>query len=106
MLKADDRCLNFMLERSLEKQTVHDMCPLHYNKHILLTKNRCALAEIVKRAKFCIAILLHIFYMMSCEKIRRFEEKEDIFENSEFTCFCKFLRSGKFLHVRLIIVIK
>jgi hypothetical protein len=44
--------------------------------------------------------------MMSYEKIRRFEEKEDIFENSEFTCFCKFLRSGKFLHVRLIIIIK
>jgi hypothetical protein len=35
---------------------------------------------------------------MSYEKIRRFEEKEDIFENSEFTCFCKFLRSG--LHAK------
>ena len=66
----------------------------------------CDLAESVKRAKLCIAILHHIFYMMSYEKIRRFEEKEDIFENSEFTCFCKFLRSGKFLHVRLIIIIK
>jgi len=36
-------------------------------------------------------ILHHIFYMMSYEKIRRFEKKEDIFENSEFTCFCKIL---------------
>ena len=44
--------------------------------------------------------------MMSYEKIHRFEEKEDIFENSEFTCFCKILKSGKFLQVRLIIIIK
>jgi hypothetical protein len=34
----------------------------------------------VKRAKFCMAILHHIFYMMPYEKIRRFEEKEDIFK--------------------------
>ena len=39
----------------------------------------CDLAESVKRAKFCIAILHHILYMMSYGKIRRFEEKEDIF---------------------------
>jgi hypothetical protein len=45
-------------------------------------------------------IVRHIFYMMSYEKIRRFEEKEDIFENSEFSCFCKILRSGKFLQVK------
>jgi len=36
-------------------------------------------------------ILRNIFYMMSYEKIRRFQEKEVIFENSEFTCFCKIL---------------
>ena len=30
-----------------------------------------------------------------------YEEKEDIFKNFEFTFFCKILRSGKFLQVRL-----
>jgi hypothetical protein len=34
-----------MLERSLEKQTVHDMCPLHYNKHILLKQKTGALLQ-------------------------------------------------------------
>jgi hypothetical protein len=50
-------------------------------------------------------ILGHIFYMMWYEKIRHFEEKEDIFR--KFTCFCKILRSGhgKFLQVRLIIIV-
>jgi len=33
-----------------------------------LNKNRCALAESVKRSKFCMTILHHIFYMMSYEK--------------------------------------
>jgi hypothetical protein len=49
-------------------------------------------------------ILRDIFVMMSYEKIRirLVEEKENIFENSEFTCFCKILRSGNFLQVRLI----
>jgi hypothetical protein len=40
------------------------------------------------------------------KKIRRFKGKEDIFENSEFTCYCKIVSSGKFLQVRLIIIIK
>ena len=39
------------------------------------------------------------------KKIRRFKGKEDIFENSEFTCYCKIVSSGKFLQVRLIIII-
>jgi hypothetical protein len=42
-----------------------------------------------------------IFYMMSYEKIRRLEEKDDIFENSEFTCFCKILRCGNFFKLDL-----
>jgi hypothetical protein len=40
------------------------------------------------------------------EKICHVEEKEDISENSEFTCFCKILRSYQFLQVRLIIIIE
>ena len=35
--------------------------------------------------------------MITYEKIRRIEEKGDIFENSELTYFCKIQRSGKFL---------
>ena len=79
-----------------------------YRIYIVLRKIKCALAESVKRSKFCIAILRHtcIFFMKSFEKICRVEEKENIFENSEFTCFCKILRIGKFLPVKLIIIIK
>ena len=51
-------------------------------------------------------ILRHIFFLMSYKKIRCVEQKENIFENSEFTCFCKILRIGKSLQVRLIIIIK
>jgi hypothetical protein len=51
-------------------------------------------------------ILRHVFFIKSYEKIRRFKGKEDIFENSEFTCYCKIVSSGKFLQVRLIIIIK
>ena len=48
--------------------------------------------------------ILRDIFVMSYEKIRihLVEEKENIFENSEFTCFCKILRSGNFLQVRLI----
>jgi hypothetical protein len=45
-------------------------------------------------------------FFMSYEKIRRVKEKENVFENSEFTCFCKILRRGKVLQVRFIIIIK
>ena len=38
--------------------------------------------------------------------IRCIAEKDDIYENSEFTCFCKILRSRKILQVRLLIIIK
>jgi len=31
----------------------------------------------------------YFLYDVILKKIRRVEEKEDIFENSEFTCFCK-----------------
>jgi hypothetical protein len=50
--------------------------------------------------------LRHIFLMKSYEKIRRVEGKEDIFENSGLTCFCKILGSGSFLQVKLIIIMK
>ena len=70
--------------------------------HFTNRKVSCALAESVKGAKFCMTILRHVFYLMLYEKIRRVEEKDGIFENSEFTCFCKILRSGQFLQVRLI----
>ena len=38
--------------------------------------------------------------MKSYEKIRRVKEKEDILQNSEFTCYCKIVSSGKFLQVK------
>jgi hypothetical protein len=41
-----------------------------------------------------------LLFMISYEQIRRVQEKEDIFENSELTCFCKILGSGNFLQVR------
>jgi len=44
--------------------------------------------------------------MISYEQIHRVEEKEDIFENSELTCFCEILGSGSFLQVRLILIMK
>jgi hypothetical protein len=71
----------------------------------------CDLAESVKRAKFYLHdnftsyFLYDVIYNVY-EKICHVEEKEDIFENSEFTCFCKILRSYQFLQVRLIIIIE
>jgi hypothetical protein len=38
--------------------------------------------------------------------IRCIEEKDEIYENSELTCFCKILRSRKILQVRLLIITK
>ena len=54
-----------------------------------------------------LTILHHVFFMKLYEKIPCLKGKEDIFENSEFTSYCKIVStSGKFLQVRLIIIIK
>jgi hypothetical protein len=60
---------------------------------------------VIFHARFCLTILRHIFFMISYEQIRRVDEKEDIFENSELNCFCKILGSGNFLQVVIFHVI-
>jgi hypothetical protein len=59
--------------------------------HFTNRKVSCALAESVKRAKFCMTILRHVFYLMLYEKIRRVEEKDGIWS--------KVVKIWYFIHV-------
>jgi hypothetical protein len=74
---------------------------------ILLKEKACrfALAESVIRGTWQFYIMFSLWSYM--KKYPVLKEKEDIFENSEFTSYCKIVStSGKFLQVRLIIIIK